>query len=179
MKLPPKPNRKRTVPTTGRCDSRPALRLRLRVLLHRATLDRQLSDRRPAGAREDRALRARQLADVGTRRQLARSLRGLITDSELPATARLCSAVPVCRGAVLPWRQALLGLAERLERSEPVNPCGVARVRLLLTDGDSPVYDPYPARSMSEAIWWIADGLRPVQSHDGKHPAAARAHRQP
>jgi hypothetical protein len=72
----------------------------------------------------------------------------------------MSAAVPICRRAVSPWRQGLLGLAERLERAEPVNACGVARVIVLLTDGGSPVYDPFPARSMSEMIWWIADGLR-------------------
>ncbi len=145
-------------------DPRSGLRLRLRVLLRRGALDRQLSDGLAAEGSEDRALRARQLGDAHTRRRLARSLRGLIEDSELPATERLSAAVPVCRRAVLPCRQALLGLAERLERTDPVNPCGVARVRVLLTDGGSPVYDPHPARSMSDAIWWIADGLGPSRA---------------
>jgi hypothetical protein len=136
------------------------LRLRLRVLLHRGALDRQLSDGLAADGAEDRALRAHQLGDARTRRRLAKSLRGLIAEAELTPTARLCSAVPVRPRAVLRWRQALLGLAERLEAADPVDPCGVARVMVLLTDGNSPVYDPHPARSMKDAIWWIADGLR-------------------
>ncbi len=145
----------------GRVGRPPAgLRLRLRVRLHRASLDRQLSDGLAAGSAEDRARRARQLEDSKTRRRLASALRGVIADSELPAVSRLCSAVPVSRGAVLPWRQALLGLAERLESTDLVDPCGVARVMVLITDGCSPIYSPYAEGSMSDAIWWIADGLQ-------------------
>ncbi len=176
MKLVPPRKGQRTVRRSGRGDPPPALGLRLRVFLRRGVLDRQLSDGLAADGCEDRALRARQLADADTRRRLARSLRALITDSELAATARMCSAVPVCRRAVLPWRQALLGVAERLERAEPVGPCGVARVMVLLTDGSSPVYDPHAARSMSEAIWWIADGLRPVAPDDGTRSFGTPVH---
>jgi hypothetical protein len=136
------------------------LGLRLRVGLHRASLDRQLSDGLAADSAEDRALRARQLEARKTRRRLASALRGVIADSELPAVSRLCCAVPVSRRAILPWRQALLGVAERLESSDPVDPCGVARVMVLITDGCSPIYNPYAEGSMSDAIWWIADGLR-------------------
>jgi len=48
---------------------------------------------------------------------------------------------------------------ERLERPDPVNPCGVARVLVLLTDGTGPLYNPAVADRMSDAVWWIADGL--------------------
>ncbi len=88
------------------------------------------------------------------------SVRSLIADAELPAVARMCSAVPVSRRSVLPWRHALLGVAERLERDEPVDPCGVARVMVLITDGCSPVYNPDATHSMGDAIWWVADGLK-------------------
>ncbi len=145
----------------GRVGHPPArLGLRLRVRLHRASLDRQLSDGVAAASAEDRALRARQLEDSKTRRRLASALRGVIADSELPAVARMCCAVPVSRRAVLPWRQALLGVAERLESGDPVDPCGVARVMVLITDGCSPIYNKHAEGSMSDAIWWIADGLR-------------------
>jgi hypothetical protein len=67
--------------------------------------------------------------------------------------------VPLSRRVVLSWREGLLGLAERLERPDPVNPCGVARVLLLLTDAMGPLYEPGAADRMSDAVWWIADGL--------------------
>jgi hypothetical protein len=134
--------------------------------LHRWQLDRQLADGCGADGREDRALRARQLADRRTRRQLARALRGAVVDADRPPHALQCAAVPVFRRAVLPMREALLGLADRLDRPGQVNPCGVARTRLLVTDGAGPLYNPAPARTLGEMIWWIADGLQPCPPHD-------------
>ena len=80
-------------------------------------------------------------------------------DAERPAALRLSAAVPLSRRAVLSWRESLLGVAERLERPDPVNPCGVARVLVLLTDAAGPLYNPGAAERMSDAVWWIADGL--------------------
>lgn len=137
----------------------PTLRLRLRVRLHTARLDRQLAAGLVPDAFADRALRARQLAALGTRRGIARSLRRLVDEAEMPPGARMCSAVPVCRRSILAWREALLGVAERLEQPVALDPCGVARALVLLTDGAGPFYDARATRSMSDAVWWIADGL--------------------
>ena len=93
------------------------------------------------------------------RRQLARSLRARVKDAERPVAARVTAAVPLSRRAVLRWRESLIGVAERLERPDPLNPCGVARVLVLLTDGMGPLYNPAAADRMSDAVWWIADGL--------------------
>ena len=93
------------------------------------------------------------------RRRLARSLRARVKDAERLPAPRLSAAVPLSRRVVLSWREGLLGLAERLERPDPVNPCGVARVLVLLTDGTGPLYEPGAADRMSDAVWWIADGL--------------------
>jgi hypothetical protein len=89
-----------------------------------------------------------------------------VQEAEPPAVGRLCSAVPLSRRSVLPWREALLGLAERLEDPAPVNPCGVARTLMLLTDGGGPLYNPRPARTMAYAVWWIADGLQASRADD-------------
>jgi hypothetical protein len=159
MKLVPRLRARRAAELRGVRDQSPRLRLRLRVRLHRATLDRQLSEGRPTGEPRERALRAHQLADRVTRRRLAKALRSLIADAELPMVARMYSAVPVSRNAILPWRQALLGVAERLEGDGAVDPCGMARLMVLLSDGRSPIYNPQDADRMSDAIWWIADGL--------------------
>ncbi len=133
---------------------------RLQVKLHRRRLDHQLADGLDPVELEDRALRASQLVAMRGRRRIARSLRGVVKSAVRPDALALGAAIPVSRGAVLTWRQGLLGLAERLERPEPVNPCGVARAVLLLTDGVGPLYDPRAARSMGDAVWWIADGLQ-------------------
>jgi hypothetical protein len=135
------------------------VRTRLRVQLHKGRLDQQLAEGFGPDPIEDRALRARQLTGMRARRRLARSLRARVNDAEKPAAPRFSAAVPVSRRAVLFWREGLIGLAERLERPEPVNPCGVARVLVLLTDGTGPLYNPGAADRMNEAVWWIADGL--------------------
>ena len=85
----------------------------------------------------------------------------LVEHAERPSDALLCCAVPVCRRSVLAWREALLGLAERLEQPVPLAPCGVARALVLLTDGGGPFYDARAQRSIGEAVWWIVDGLQP------------------
>jgi len=143
----------------GGSAARPTLRRRLRVQLHKGRLDQQLAEGFGPDPIEDRALRARQLTGMRSRRGLARSLRARVRDAERPAAPRMSAAVPLSRRAVLRWRESLLGLAERLERPDPVNPCGVARVLVLLTDGSGPLYNPAAAERMSDAVWWIADGL--------------------
>ncbi len=148
----------------------PTLRRRLRVQLHRGRLDQQVAEGFGPDPVEDRALRARQLSAMRARRRLARSLRARVKDAEAPAAIRMSAAVPLCRRAVLPWRESLLGLAERLERPDPVNPAGVARVLVLLTDGTGPLYNPAAAGRMGDAVWWIADGLA---LHPDADPAAA------
>lgn len=133
---------------------------RLRVRLRRQLLDQQLADGLDPVERADRALRATQLAGMPARRRTARSLRRVVKDAGQPARLPFGAALPVSRGAVLAWRQGLLGLAERLERPGPVNPCGVARALVLLTDGVGPLYHRGTTRSIGDAVWWIADGLQ-------------------
>ena len=131
--------------------------LRFRVRFCRWRLDRELAAGEPPHRSESHGLRARQLAGARVRRQVAASLRRLVDDAELPYVA--LNAVPIRRGDVLAWRQGLPGLADRLDAATPVNPSGVARARLLLTDGMGPLYNPDPQRLLGETIWWIADGL--------------------
>jgi hypothetical protein len=148
---------------SGPSEEPPTLRRRVRVQLHRGRLDHQIADGFDLRAFADRALRARQLAAMATRRKVARSLREVVRAAERPAL--ISSAIPVSP-AVIPWREAVLGLADRLERPEPVNPCGVARALVLLTTGGGPLYDPSVAQSMGEMVWWIADGLALCPPHE-------------
>lgn len=76
----------------------------------------------------------------------------------------------------MPWREGLLGLADRLEQPVPVNPCGVARTLVLLSDGAGPLYNPAPERSIGEAIWWVVDGLEPCPPHDWDSPKVMKLH---
>jgi hypothetical protein len=115
---------------------------------------------------QEHALRAYQLADPLTRRRLARSLRRVVVEADAPRGARLGSAMPVNRDHLRPCREALLGLAEHLEHPQAADPCGVARVLTLLSDGTGPLYHPAPERSLAETLWWVADGLQVRPQHD-------------
>ena len=142
----------------------------LRVRLHRGRLDRELADGGDPAACAERGLRAKQLVAATTRRRLAHSLRGAVADADAPYAVVFYSAVPVCRRAVAPWREGLLGLADRLEHAETLNPCGVARVGVLLTDGAGPLYNPAAERRIDQMVWWVADGLQPCPPHAWASP---------
>jgi hypothetical protein len=80
------------------------------------------------------------LISATVRRGLARSLRKLIEDAQHPVQP-LDSRVPICRRKILNSRKTLEELADRLVSRDPVDACGVAHVRLVLTEGWGPLYD--------------------------------------
>ncbi len=145
-------------------------RLRLEARFGQWRLDRELAGGCSAESDELHSLRAQLLADRATRRKFAVALRLLVADAGDPRSRP--SSAPLRRDAVLACREGLLGLADRLELAGPVDPCGVARVRLLLTDPAGPLYNPAPERPLGEVVWWIADGLQPVPpphlTHDSR-----------
>ena len=135
--------------------------LRLRLYVARGRLDRQIAAGCPCELSPALALRARQLIDPRTRQRLARSLRGVVQYVDR-AVGRpvLVSAVVIDRAAVSADRETILGLAERLEGVDPVNPRGIVLAQKLLTDGiDSPLFNRCCARTIAEAVWEIADAL--------------------
>ncbi len=134
-------------------------RIRLSALLSRRRIDRALAAGQDLRCSEAHALRARQLTAYATRRRLAQSLRQTVSDAELPYALRRHLAVQPLRSEVIACREALLGIADRLEWPGSLNACGVARVLSLITDGVGPLYCRRSERSLIEAIWWIADGL--------------------
>jgi hypothetical protein len=114
---------------------------RLRARLWAWQLDRALA----GGARPDSnaalSLHAHRLIGQKVRRRLACELRDLCGDAFRPRN-RLDPSVPICRRGVLGARGLLEELADRLEGPGPVDACGVARVRALLRNADSPLFDP-------------------------------------
>lgn len=143
-----------------------AASLRIRVKLRHHRLDRELADGCAPDSSDDRALRAGQLVDVGTRRKHARALRRIVAEAEAPRATRLGAGVPICRDAVIESREGLLGLADRLGQPAALNPCGVARLLALLEDGSGPLFNSGAERSLGNALWWIVDGLQPCPPHD-------------
>ncbi len=152
-------------PRIGASGARWPTALRVRVRVGRWRLDRDLADGVRSDASERHALRASQLSGAPVRRDLADSLRRVVAGARSPRSEWLSASVPVARDAVLASGEALLGLAERLEKG-PAGACGVARARILLSDGAGPLYNRAPERSLTEAVWWIADGLQQCPPYD-------------
>jgi hypothetical protein len=145
---------------------RPGWGQQVRARFERARLDRDLAEGCSPERSPLHALRARQLAGPVVRSEVAESLRQVVEDAMRPSAVltpvrlrRSVVLVSLRQEEVQAWREGLLGLANGLERSAGVSPCGVARVKLLLADGAGPLYNPDPPHGLGETIWWIADGL--------------------
>jgi hypothetical protein len=114
-------------------------RRRVTTRLFGHELDRRLA----AGERGDRdgrlAERARFLTGARTRERLASSLREVVAAADEPP--RRDGSVPLARAEVSAAAHELRLLASRLQAPAPVDPRGVAEVRLLLTEGSGPLYN--------------------------------------
>jgi hypothetical protein len=133
---------------------------RVRLWLTRGRLDQEIVTGHPWNSGAATALRAHQLSDLRTRRRLARNFRGIVAYADRVEGRPLFSAVVIDRAAVRADREAILGLAERLEAEDPVNPRGIVLARRLLTDGiDSPLYNHRCGRTVVAAVWEISDAL--------------------
>lgn len=139
--------------------ARASMKLRLKVYATRGTLDRQIASGRPYISTPALALRAQQLAEPRTRRQVARALRKIVECADQRTAGRALSAVVVEPTAVRRARHPILGLAERLESPAQVNPAGIARAQVLITDGRSPLFDRDCPRTATQAIYDVQDAL--------------------
>jgi hypothetical protein len=161
--------------------TRQSVAQRLAVRFRRSLLDQQLADGGSAERSPLHVLRARQLTDPAVRSAVAAGLRRVVSDAMEPRA--VLTPVRLRRSAVLvslrqdevrEWQEGLRGLIERLDGSAPVNPCGVARARMLLTDGAGPLYNPDAERELGETLWWIADGLALCPTHRWGCPVIAK-----
>lgn len=118
---------------------RPRLRDVLAVWLHACELDRVLASGVSPDSSVPLALHARRLGLASTRSTLARRLAGVLHEVARPA-ALISAPLPVCRRKVALARPELLALADRLAAAGAVSVGGLARTRLLLRDGRSPLY---------------------------------------
>jgi hypothetical protein len=135
------------------------LELRLRVFITRRRLDRQIVTGDASDAPE-LLLRVHQLTGSGSQRAAARSLRQVVSHVDAVGHGPDFSAVVVDRRAVRTSREALLGLADRLDRADDVSARGMVLVAELLTDGvASPLYGSHGQPALTEAIWEISDAL--------------------
>jgi hypothetical protein len=117
--------------------------------LQRGTIDRELA----AGADPDstpyRHRRACELTAERERSRLARTIDHLLARSETPPSLTIA---PINWRGVRTSRARLRRLAERLRGSATVNPQGVARAEVLLTDAGSPLYAPGDMPGLSDEV---------------------------
>ncbi len=131
---------------------------RLIARLNGSALDRRLAAGASPDASPTLALRAQRLRRPSTRRVLGLCLRELVRDAERPRPV-LSARAPISRHNVTRASADLLELADRLLSPEPVAVRGVACVRVLLSDGLSPVYwgrsDDDLVHAVRLAIAWL------------------------
>jgi hypothetical protein len=145
-----------------------SLALRLRVYLTRAKLDREIGSGCPCESTAALALRARQLTHASTRQQIARELREIVEYVDRSGPRPIDTAVVIVPGAVRVGREAIVGLAQKLEGSAAVEPAGIVLARRFLTDGLGPMSDPNSERTVAEAVGEVVDALEGHRSavHD-------------
>lgn len=126
-------------PKTVRSGPRLPSAARLTVLLRRARLDRELARGTHPAQSAPLEIRARQLVSPRTRRSLAAALEDSVAIAR--GARRASSAMPrLARAEIRAAAPEMLELARELRRAPNVAPAGVARTRLLLTDGLGPLY---------------------------------------
>jgi hypothetical protein len=135
------------------------LTLRLKVFVTRRGLDRQIAAGRACESSPALSLRARQLTGWRSRQELARNLRRVVDYVERRRSPGVISTVMIEPAAVRAGRQAILGLARRLEGPAPVSASGVVLSAALLTDGRSPLFNPHSKRTVAQAVSEVHDAL--------------------
>jgi hypothetical protein len=133
------------------------LRDRLAARLRAGALDRELARGAAPDSRAPLALRAHALIGPAARAALAHQVHRVV-DHALHGGARRRSQIPTRRDEVIAAAPQLRAIAGRLLAPDPVSARGVARVRLLLSDGNGPLYfsgagEPLPtvaARALDE-----------------------------
>jgi len=126
-------NRDAVLPMRARVRDRITARLRA----HR--LDSELAAGTAPGERAALAIRAQALGQWRTRISLADGIGRLLDEASAPCSFHIAH-VPLHRRAVLFAADQLEELASRLLAPGPLAARGIAQVRLLLTDGRSPIY---------------------------------------
>jgi hypothetical protein len=133
--------------------------LRVKVFMTRGRLDRQLAAGHAHDTVPELTLRAKHLTNPRTQRDIARNLRGIVRYVDRQESRKGISSVVISPRAVRRGRTAICELAEQLERGAPVNPRGVVLAQALLTDGNSPLFNPYAEPTVAEATREIQDAL--------------------
>jgi hypothetical protein len=133
------------------------LRDRLAGILRAHDLDRQLAEGVPPERSAALSLRARRLLRPSTAVMLSRGVQRVLHDIQThePGGGRM----PVRRQAVRAVAGDLERLARRLVSPQPIGVAGLARVRLLLSDGSGPLFSSRAREDLSAAVARALAGL--------------------
>jgi hypothetical protein len=148
------------LPQRRRVGWRRRLRWALLARWHAETLDRALAAGVGADAGALTVVRAEQLTTRRSRHQLAAGLERVRRD----ATSNLSGWTAVVtpdRHEVAAATPEIAALERRLRDAGRIDAAGAAMVRLLLTDGTSPLYDPVGAGSLARHLRAVAGALGP------------------
>jgi hypothetical protein len=118
---------------------RPSLAARVTARLRASHLDRQLAVGVPAPAGSALAAHQARLMSVTEREAIARALRRAVHDADA-GVAPLSSRIPVHPTNVAAAENLIDTIALRLHSPRPVSARGMARLRLVLSDGCGPLY---------------------------------------
>jgi hypothetical protein len=127
---------------------------------HAETLDRALAAGVGPYAGALTAVRAEQLTTRRSRRQLADGLERVLRDAASELSGWTAVATPD-RHEVAAAAPEIAALERRLRDAGRIDAAGAAMLRLLLTDGTSPLYDPVGAGSLARHLRAVAGALGP------------------
>lgn len=118
---------------------RPSLAARVTARLRAYHLDRQLAVGVPAPAGSALAVHQARLTSVAEREAIARALRRAVHDADT-GVAPLSSRIPLHPINIAAAEDLIDTIALRLHSPRPVGARGMARLRLVLSDGCGPMY---------------------------------------
>jgi hypothetical protein len=142
---------------------RARMRERLAARLNGFRLDNELARGVPPEAHGALALRAQALGEAGTRRVLARALQRVLEQARCEHRGgRISTRLAVRRKEILDAADELDEIVVRLLGPGPLRACGLAQVRLLVTQGGSPLYARHTATAVRDAATAVLDELEPA-----------------
>jgi hypothetical protein len=136
------------------------LRDRLVARFRAAALDQELARGAAPDTSAAMVLRAQRLIAPSTRAALAREIQRIVREA-MSGYVWVISRVAPRRREVLDAAEELDALARRLVEPGPVSAGGVARIRLLLTDGCGPLYFHGAGGTLRTLASAALDGLEP------------------
>ena len=128
-------------------------------------LDRDIAGGVSPDASATLALRAQALVRPSTRRALARTVEQILEQATTGRAPRFVGAqIPIRRDRIMDAADALQMLIDCLRAPGPLPARGVARVRVLLTDGAGPLYYPNDTDDLRATVLDAVEQLHPLNN---------------